>query len=251
MRATSNRATETIALGEGPLYKRVKGTLTQWLAAGKWKPNEALPSEGQLAKQFEVSLGTVRKAVDELAAERILIRQQGRGTFVAPHTEQRFLYHYYHIVNDDGVKRFPAVELLSFGRERAEPWVAEHLGLARGARVIHIRNLLRIQDRPVEVDDLYISAELFVGLKRDGFVNRPGTIYQLYQERYGINVIRTSERLRAVCVRPQEAALLGLAPGAPVLQIERTAYTYSGRPIELRRSHVDTTHSVYLCDLES
>jgi GntR family transcriptional regulator len=243
--------TSTISLGKGPLYKRVKGALTQWLASGKWKPNEAIPSEGQLAKQFDVSLGTVRKAIDELAAERILIRQQGRGTFVASHTEQRFLFHFYHVVDENGVKRFPSPELLSFRRERAEPAVAERLGLARGARVIHVRNLLRIQGVPVEVDDLYISSETFKGLKSDTFANRPGTIYQLYQERYGINIIRTSERLRAISVKAVEAELLGLEVGAPVLEIARTAYTYSERPIEFRRCQVNTTHHVYQSDIES
>jgi GntR family transcriptional regulator len=235
----------------GPLYKQVKHLLTQSLAAGEWKPNEAIPSESRLAKRFNVSIGTVRKAIDELTAERILVRQQGRGTFVAAHTQNRFLYHFYHVVGEDGVKRFPVPELLQFRRIRAEAQVAARLGLEKAARVIHVRNLLRIDGAPVEVNDIYLSAETFESLDRDTFVNRPGTIYQLYQESFGLNIIHTTERLRAVAVAAPEARLLGLAENDPVLQVDRIAYTYNSEPVEYRCSLVNTTGHVYQSDQEA
>jgi GntR family transcriptional regulator len=238
-------------IGRGPLYKRVKSLLTQSLAEGEWKPNEAIPSESRLAERFDVSIGTVRKAIDELTAERILVRQQGRGTFVASHTQSRFLYHFYHVVGEDGIKRFPSPELLQFRRLRAEPHVASRLGLEKGARVVHVRNLLRIEGRPVEVNDIYLDAEVFEGLDRDTFVNRPGTIYQLYQERFGLNIIRTSEQLRAVAVAEPEAKLLELAANAPVLHVDRIAYTYHRKPVEYRCSLVNTTKHVYQSDQEA
>lgn len=237
-------------IGHGPLYKRVKSLLTQSLADGEWKPNEAIPSESRLAERFDVSIGTVRKAIDELTAERILVRQQGRGTFVAAHTQNRFLYHFYHVVGEDGIKRFPTPELLQFRRIRAEPNVATRLGIEKGARVIHVRNLLRIEGAPVEVNDIYLDAEVFEGLDRDTFSNRPGTIYQLYQERFGLNIIRTLEQLRAVAIGETEAPLLQLAQNAPVLQVTRVAYTYHSQPVEYRCSLVNTTHHVYQSDQE-
>lgn len=232
-------------IGRGPLYKRVKSLLTQSLSEGEWKPNEAIPSESRLAERFDVSIGTVRKAIDELTAERILVRQQGRGTFVAAHTQNRFLYHFYHVVDEDGVKRFPSPELLQFRRIRAEPNVAGRLGLEKGSRVIHMRNLLRIEGSPVEVNDIYLNAELFEGMDRETFSQRPGTIYQLYQEQFGVNIIRTSEQLRAVAVGETEARLLQLEENAPVLQVDRIAYTYHSQPIEYRCSLVNTTRHVY------
>ncbi|MFN2348387.1 MAG: GntR family transcriptional regulator [Thioalkalivibrio sp.] len=234
----------------GPLYKRVKSLLTQSLAAGQWKPNEAIPSESRLAEQFNVSIGTVRKAIDELTAERILVRQQGRGTFVAAHTQNRFLYHFYHVVDEFGAKHFPVPELLQFRRTRADARVASRLGLERGARVIHVRNRLRMQGEPVEVNDIYLNADVFEALDRNGFENRSGTIYQLYQERFAINVIRTSEQLRAVAVGETEADLLGMQANQPVLQVDRIAYTYHSEPIEYRCSLVNTTHHVYQSDQE-
>jgi len=236
-------------LALGPMYKRIKQQLTDSLASGEWKPNEAIPSEARLAQQFDVSIGTIRKAIDELVAEKILVRQQGRGTFVAAHTQDRFLYHFFHIVADDGVRRFPTTELLAFRKERCDEGVAERLGLGRNARVVHFRNLLRVDGAPVEVNDIYLDAERFPDLSRDLLASRPGTIYHLYQDRYGINVIRTSERLRAAAAGPEEAELLELPPGAPVLAIERTAFTYGDVPVEVRRSLVNTEHHVYLNEM--
>lgn len=235
-------------LAQGPLYKRIKQLLTENLASGSWQPNDALPSESRLAEQFSVSIGTVRKAIDELVAERILVRQQGRGTFVAAHTNDRFLYHFFHIVGRDGVKRFPQTELVSFKRERADAETAAALDLPRGARVLHICNLLRLEGEPVELDDIFVDAGVFADLDRATFVARPGTIYQLYQQNYGINIIRTSERLFAAAANADDAAVFALAEGAPLLGSERTAFTYGDRPVELRRSRVDTRRHVYLND---
>lgn len=233
----------------GPMYKRIKMQLTESLASGEWKSNEALPSESRLAKQFNVSIGTIRKAIDELVAEKILIRQQGRGTFVAAHTQDRFLYHFFHIVRDDGTKRFPTTSLIFFRKARCDDTIAQRLNLERNARVIHFRNLLKFEDEPIEVDDIYLSAELFPDMTREVLLERPGTIYQLYQERFAINVIRTSERLQAVAGEAEVAQMLHLAPGAPMLSIERTAFTYSDTPIELRRSLVNTQHHAYLNEM--
>lgn len=233
----------------GPMYKRIKQRLTQSLAAGEWQPNEALPSEARLARQFEVSIGTIRKAIDELVAEKILVRQQGRGTFVAAHTQDRFLYHFFHIVAEDGSKLLPTTELLAFRRERCDDGVARRLGLQRGARVIRFRNLLRLDGTPVEVNDIYLDGERFPDLTREVLAARPGTIYQLYQERYGINVIRTSERVRASAAEAADADTLDIEPGAPVLAIERIALTYADTAVELRRSLVNTARHVYLNEM--
>lgn len=233
-----------------PLYKQVKRLLTESLAGGEWGPNEAIPSESRLAQRFQVSIGTVRKAIDELVAEKILVRRQGRGTFVAAHTQNRFLYHFFHIVREDGTKTFPQAELLEFERIQADADMAAALQVPRGAALWRIRNLLRLEGEPVEVNDLYLSAALFHDLTKQIFAGRPGTIYQLYQDRYGINVIHTSERLRATAAGEAQARLLGLPSGAPVLVIERIAYSYNRAPVELRRSWINTARHVYLNDRE-
>ena len=102
-----------------PLYREVHWRITRALTEGQWKPGEAIPSETRLAAEFRVSIGTIRRAIDELVAGRILVRQQGRGTFVATHTEDRTLFYFFHIAGKNGSREFPVSELLSFRRERA------------------------------------------------------------------------------------------------------------------------------------
>ncbi len=85
-----------------PLYKEMKRRLTDALTRGEWKPGEAIPAERRLSERFGISVGTVRKAIDELVAENILIRQQGRGTFVASHNRDRRLFYFFHVVAGTG-----------------------------------------------------------------------------------------------------------------------------------------------------
>jgi GntR family transcriptional regulator len=236
-------------LGQSPLYKIVKNRLLQGLMAGEWARGEALPSEARLAKRFEVSIGTVRKAIDELVAEKILVRHQGKGTFVAVHNEDRTLYYFFHLVGPDGLKRFPTSELLGFGRARADAALAERLGIARNAPVLWFRNLLKLQAHPVVFDHITVPQALFPDLDEPTLRHRESTIYALYQSRYGINVIRAQERLRARPCDPEAASILGLTPGAPILEIHRVAYTYNDVPVEVRLSKVNTERHDYLNDM--
>lgn len=243
---------ETLAAGgvaHNPLYKEVKIRLTYGLAAGTWKPGEAIPSESRLASQFNVSIGTVRKAIDELVAEKILVRQQGRGTFVATHTADRTLFYFFHLVGKDGSREMPVTELLSFRAGKAAAEEQEALQIERGAPVFRVRNLLRLAGRPVIYDELSIPAKLFTGLTEDMFARRENTIYGLYQSQWGINVVRISERLSAVAAPSKAAAELGIAPDTPTLHIRRVAYTYNDQPVEYRVSWVDTDRHDYLSDL--
>ncbi len=237
------------SLGQGPLYKRIKTLLTNSLAEGQWQPNESIPSEARLAEQFKVSAGTVRKAIDELVAEKILIRQQGRGTFVAAHSAARSLYYFFHIVGEDGVKRSPTPELISFEHGRADSGIAARLQIKPSAAIIRICNLLKLEDQPIEVDEIVVSAADFPNLSRKHLAHRTGTIYQLFQEQFGINIVHTAEHLRAVAANATDSKLLGVAPGSPILEIDRLSYTYHGRPVEARTCRVNTTQHVYFNDL--
>lgn len=232
-----------------PLYKEIKIRLTRSLAAGEWKPGEAIPSESRLAEQYTVSIGTIRKAIDELVAEKILLRQQGRGTFVATHTEDRTLFYFFHIVGKDGGRELPVTEMLSFSKGKAGNGNETPLALARGDKIFHIRNLLKLGGKPVILDEITVPAALFPDLDEEIFGKRDGTIYGLYQARYGINVIRISERLSATNPPAQVAALLGVRQNAPALVIKRVAFTYNDTPVEYRVSWVNTEHHEYLSDL--
>ena len=231
------------------LYKDVKNRLMRGLVAGEWKAGQALPSEGRLAGLYGVSVGTVRRAVDELVAEKIVRRRQGSGTYVTTHTEDHQLYYFFHIVGKDGGKEPPTHELLSFHRGAADGEAASRLKIARGERVYRMRNILKLAGRPAVFDEITIPAALFPDLSRSVFAARAGTIYGLYQSRYGINVVRISERLSAARAAARQAAGLGMREGEPVLLIKRVAYTYHDTPVEYRLSCVNTDQHEYLSDL--
>jgi len=228
-----------------PLYEEVRAHLTEGIAEGRWKAGEAIPSEAELAAHFGVAIGTIRKAVDNLVAQGALVRRQGKGTFVTAHDGRRLMFHFFHIVGADGSRAYPEVRTVSFERGRAGALEAAALAVPRDERVIRIRNVLSLDGHPVVVDDLTLPAALFPGLTERIFAARDNTIYHLFQSRYGINVLRTDERLRAVLAAGAPAALLGVAAGSPLLEIRRVALTFRDRPVELRVSLVNTASHVY------
>jgi GntR family transcriptional regulator len=236
---------EALLTPDRPLYEEVRAHLTEGIAAGRWKANEAIPSESQLAAHFGVAIGTIRKAVDSLVAQGALVRRQGKGTFVTAHDGRRLMFHFFHIVRADGAKAYPDVRTVSFERGRAGAAEAEALAIDRDERVIRIRNVLRLEGAAVVVDDLTLASALFPGLTERIFSQRDNTIYHLFQSRYGINVLRTDEHLRAVLAPRDVAALLCVEPGAPLLEIRRVALTFRDRPVELRVSRVNTASHVY------
>jgi GntR family transcriptional regulator len=232
-----------------PLYREVKRLLTQSLIEGEWPAGAVLPSETRLAQRFNVSIGTLRKAIDELVAERVLIRHQGRGTFVATHNANRLMFHFFHIVGLDGHMEYPTTQTLTFRHGKASAVDAGRLAIPTGEPVLRIRNLLSLAGAPVILDDIVLSQALFADLTEKIFIARDNTIYHLYQTRYGINVLRSSERLSAVLADADAARLLKLKKGVPLLAINRTALSYRDTPVELRRSLVNTAAHEYASDL--
>ena len=183
-----------------PLYRVVKRSLLQAIESGSCPPGGTLPSETEIAGAMGVSIGTLRRAVDELAAEHILVRRQGRGTFVATHTTDRFLFQFFHVEREDGLREAPLVELISFERSHADDEPARALQLRPGEAVIQIENRLLLQDSAVIHDRLTLPSALFKGLTEKRFRERPGTIYQFYQSDFGITVLRAKERARRLVV---------------------------------------------------
>ena len=218
-----------------PLYRQIKALLVRSLNSGEWKPGELIPSEQELASRFGVSQGTVRKAIDEMAMENLLTRRQGRGTFVATHAEQNIQYRFLRLAPDKGPASGMARHFMDCRRMRAPAEVARALELKPGDSVLQIHRTLSRMGRPVVLDDLWLPERHFEGLSSEVINGYAGTLYALFEERYRVHMVRADEKLRAVAAAPDAAALLGVAPGAPLLSVERVAFTYGDRPVELRR----------------
>lgn len=230
----------------GPLYRRVKRALLQAIEGGAYAAGTALPNEAVLAGSLGVSIGTLRQAVGELVAEHILVRRQGRGTFVATHNADRFLFQFFHVERSDGLREIPQVELVGFERSRAEEDAAQALGIRPGDPVLQADNRLLLQGRAVIHDRLVVPAALFKGLTEKRLRERPSTIYHLYQTEFGITVTQARERARAVAADRTAARLLGVAVGTPMLQARRTALTFGDKPVEYRVSTINTDRHEYV-----
>jgi GntR family transcriptional regulator len=230
-----------------PLYRQVKRILTGRIASGEWRPGQPLPAEPRLGQELGVSPGTVRKALDELAHERLVVRRQGRGTFVAEQTPDTALFHFFRLVDGGGRPVAPTSRELSRGAGLATPGERRRLGLGPRARVLR---LLRLREAgPARlIERIVVPLDLFPGIE-DHPGELPNTLYDLYQRQYGRTVRRARELLTAVALAPEDARHLDVAPGAPALAIDRIAYTFEDRPLEWRRSLVDTTRAAYLADL--
>ena len=226
--------------GGVPLYRQAKRALLQAIEAGHCPPGTALPSEAPLAAALGISIGTLRHAVDELVAEHILARRQGRGTVVATHSADRFLFQFFHVERCDGRREAPQVELLSFERTRLDDDGAAALALRNGVAALQIENRLSLQGRAVVHDRITLPATLFKGLTEKRLRERPSTLYQLYQAAFGFTVLRAHERVRAVAADRNAARVLGVAQGTPMLQVRRTALSFHDKPVEYR---VSTIHS--------
>jgi GntR family transcriptional regulator len=218
-----------------PLYKQIKQLLVTSLEQGEWKPGELIPSEFELAGRYHVSQGTVRKAIDELAAENLVVRRQGKGTFVATHQEPRAQFRFLRIVPDEGEPVPAQSRFLSCSRARAGAEVAQRLGLRSGAAVIHVRRLLSFDEVPVVLDDLWLPAAVFKGLTAERLAAHHGPLYGLFESEFGTRMIRAEERLKALGADTDTAAALKIDRGTPVLLVDRVSYTYGDRAVEVRR----------------
>lgn len=242
---TMNRPDDISLFAGGPLYKEVKRRITDSLGAGEWKPGEAIPAEPRLAARFGVSIGTLRKAIDELVAENVLLRQQGRGTFVASHRGEAMRFLFFSIVGQDGSHHYPDVRLEDFRRARADETVAARLAIPVRSPVIEFRNTLWLDEVPVGVDDITVPVAVFPGLTLARLRDRANTIYHLYEHGFDVSVMRVSEGLRSAAAPADIATLLRLPKGAPLLQVHRVAYTLDDRPVEFRLSWVNTAKHEY------
>ena len=188
--------------------------------------------------------------MDELVAEGILVRRQGRGTYVAEHDLKRLLYYFFHVVKHDADKKInPRVELVSLTSAVATKEEATKLQIKEGSAVWRLINCLYLEDKCVMIDQITLDKKRFQKLNRSDYINREGSIYQLYQMKYGQTVVRSSERLRAGLASKQHAEWLGIKANSPVLVIRRVALGIQDDPIEWRVSTLNTDEHEYFSEL--
>jgi GntR family transcriptional regulator len=232
-----------------PLYQQIKDLVFQSLQMGEWKPGDPIPSEFELAARYKVSQGTVRKAIDELAKSHLLVRRQGKGTFVATHAEQHVQFRFLKLKPDNGDITPAQRQIVDCKRLKAPANVAKTLGLDSGDPVFQVRRVLSFDGTPTIYEDIWLPGAPFSGLTAERLSSDTGPMYALFETEFGIRMVRAQERLRAVNPTPDEAHLLQVEGTTPLLRVERLAYTYQDIPMEWRIGVYRTDHHHYLNEL--
>jgi len=236
-----------VAPAFSPLYQQIKSLILRSLQAGEWKPGDMIPSEFDLAARYRVSQGTVRKAIDELATDNLLVRRQGKGTYVATHAEQHTQYRFLRLQPDseDADSQRPAQRhIIECRRLRATAEVARQLALRSGDAVLQVKRVLSFADTPAILEDLWLPGGPFKGLTLEALSADTGPMYALFEAQFGVRMVRATEKIKAVSADALAAELLGVPQGHPLLSVERLAYTYNDVPMELRRGlyRTETRH---------
>lgn len=245
MNAPSKLSVSPVA---NPLYRQIKALILQSLHQAEWKPGEAIPSEMDLAERYQVSQGTVRKAIDELAAENLLQRRQGKGTFVATHAEQHVQYRFLRLHADalpDDVQQEATRRILDCKRLKAPADIAKLLGLRTGDSVVFVERTLHFSEKPTILEQIWLPGVVFKGLSLDLLREHEGSMYAMFEAEFGVSMLRADEKLKAVAATEAQAAAMQLPLAEPLLFVERVSYTYQDLPMELRRAWYYTLEHHY------
>ncbi|WP_028358254.1 GntR family transcriptional regulator [Brackiella oedipodis] len=237
-----------------PLYKQIKDLLIQRLQSGEWKPGEPIPSELELCSLFGVSQGTVRKAIDELAAASVLIRRQGKGTYVATHHEAQVRHRFLRFTHKDTIRDEAlrpiqtSSRYLSCTQGKPQDFELPILPMSQAellTELIAIKRVIEFNGVPTVFEHIYLPAAIFKGLTLERLQELRGPLYVFFESQYGVSMLKADEHLTAVAASSEAAQVLQIEKGAPLLQVDRISYTYNGKPIEFRRGLYLTDHYVY------
>lgn len=234
-------------LASEPLYKRAEAAMVERIVDREWRPGMRLPNEFELAAEFGVSQGTIRKALVSLEQRGLLSRSPGRGTTVTRNTPEASLFAFFRLRDAGGAMAVPE-PLSERIRRRAANAVERALLDDVGPEVYELRRVRQHRGVAFAVERMSLSASICDGMERDAPL--PNSLYPYLQERFGLAIMRAEEAISAVAARPREARLLGVAPGAPLLNVDRRARDLSDRVVELRSSQFLTSFASYRVDLD-
>jgi GntR family transcriptional regulator len=238
----------SLATNFQPLYKQVYDVLRSRLVQGHWKASEALPSEYALAEELGVSQGTVRKALNQMVAENMLERRQGKGTYVAEHTQESSLFRFFRFRESEGEDIIPDTKVLSSSKRAASIEEQEHLALQAGDMVVEIKRLRYLKSEPTIIENIIQPLTIFPDIDKESVI--PNSLYGLYQEKYGITIVQVRDELHAVGLPDEYAEQLGLAAGTPVICVERASINIEGRVVEWSKAFCSTEKFVYFSNLK-
>jgi GntR family transcriptional regulator len=224
-----------------PLYLQVKDMLIQRIAVGAWKPGAAIPNEIELSRELGISVGTVRKALDEMESEHLISRRQGRGTFVIDQTSNEQAVRFNNIRDADGIRIASETASCTIGSASANETEARLLQLRGGEPVLRLQRVRTHNNVPLMVEDSTVPQARFPGLAQESDVS-PSIV--VLAHRYGVLLGRAEEKVGVAAAKAGDANALNVAEGTPLLTLDCVVYAIDGRPIEWRvaRCHLRDHH---------
>lgn len=235
-------------LSDRPLYQQLRDRLKAELADGNWKPGDALPTERELCQRFDLSPGTVRQAILALVREGLLTRRAGKGTFVARMDPSRGFERFFPFRSGTSDGQFtPDIEVLDVHvMAEADEEVLTKLDLRRPDSILSVRRLMVQHGTPVCWHQSYIPYSLVPGMEKEDLTQQ---LYRTMEAKFGLHVIQAEELLQAVEADAEMARLLQISEGAPVILIERVAYTFRGQVLECRKTYGRSDKFLYKIQL--
>jgi len=218
-----------------PLYYQLKEVIKRQIENKIWKFDQMIPSENEIASTYEVSVGTVKKALSVLVEEGVLYRRQGKGTFVArPDFTRSFIRFFRYGLGDQNVGDFPESKVLNSKIILPPKRVQTVLQLNDNEKVIKIKRIRSIGDTPLMLEDLFLPHHIFKGFDHVDISQQ--LLYPIYDVKYKTPIIWAEENLWPQIANPEESNLLWISVGDPLIAIERVAFTYGDKPVEFRSS---------------
>ncbi|MBK7470158.1 MAG: GntR family transcriptional regulator [Burkholderiales bacterium] len=230
-----------------PLYHQIKENITRQIVSGRWLSGHELPSETDLCAHFGVSRGTLRRALDDLGNRGLIVRQQGRGTFVATPKFEGSVLGSYRNFRVGALPHDPVSRVLGIDRKRASSDLQRLLQLGRGDYVFAVRRVQFMEGVPITLSTSHIPAALTPGL--DKLDIEHDLFYGLLEQRYGLVYLRAEEFLEPVIADDFVAQHLEVPEGSPVFLVERHSFLVGDKPGEFRQAYMRGDRYRYRIDL--
>jgi GntR family transcriptional regulator len=233
-----------------PLYSQIRELLIGRMMNGDWRPGHMLPSEFKIAEEYGVSQGTVRKAIEDMEAERLVVRRQGKGTFVVARSLPATHFNFFRIMPDGGEKPVPlSNRILLVARDAATPAETKTLNLKRGAEVFRLHRVRIFKNTPIMIEQIVLPEPSFPNFE-DVYRNDPQPhIYVIFERKFGIVVTTAQEQLRAIGASAEDAAVLDVPPGTPLLRVDRVGFGIGNQPVEMRALICNTADFHYRAEI--
>jgi GntR family transcriptional regulator len=242
----SDRLLPTNRFSTRPLYLQLRDALAERIAQGEWKPGNSIPNESDLAREFGVSSGTMRKALDLMEGEHLLTRRQGRGTFVNDQSSDALSMRFNNVRSRDGQRVAGRVKTLEMTEGKATDKERARLALQPQDGVYRVRRVRMHADKPFMVEETSFPVTLFPGLIDS---KNPSHRITVLAQQYGILLGKAEERITIQLADAAIAMHLGVAPDRPVMVLDRVVHGLDGNPVEWRVGYCHFTDQYYRAEL--